>query len=210
MLREALHHQLSEHEHISDLQSVSNISAALAVCSESEPSELLWLDGTLLDVKSEQTIKAFRRAVPHLNILIFGSGESVLEIKNYYKQGVLAYLCKTATAEDIRAALTEVTDGHLYVPPSLANTFAEWLVDPLYRKKPKQSLTRREKEVLNLIVEEHTAHEIAGKLFISQCTVDTHRINLIQKLGVKNTAGLVRVACEAGLYQRSGDCVIRH
>lgn len=209
LLRDALTQQLSEHQHISDLQAFSNIPMALAACSEEEKPELLWLDGTLLDAKSEQTIKTFRRAAPQIKVLIFGSGESVLDIKNYYKQGILAYLSKTATAEDICAALTEVAEGHLYVPPSLADTFAAWLVDPLYRKKPKQSLTRREKEVLNLIVEEHTAHEIAGKLFISQCTVDTHRINLIQKLGVKNTAGLVRVACEAGLYQRSGDCVIR-
>jgi len=63
-------------------------------------------------------------------------------------------------------------------------------------------LTPRENEVLQLIVEEHTINEIAKKLFISQCTVETHRVNLIHKLGVKNTAGLVRVAFEAGLYVR--------
>lgn len=65
-------------------------------------------------------------------------------------------------------------------------------------------MTRREKEVLQLIMDEYTTREIASKLFISHCTVETHRINLIQKLGVKNTAGMVRVAFEYGLFDVGG------
>lgn len=64
----------------------------------------------------------------------------------------------------------------------------------------KQELTYREQEVLQLIVEEYTTKEIAKKLFISSCTVETHRLNIIQKLGVRNTAGLVREAMRMDLY----------
>ena len=63
-------------------------------------------------------------------------------------------------------------------------------------KKPKPSRranpTNREMEILRLIINEHTTSEIAGKLFISKCTVETHRLHLLQKFDVKNTAGLVR------------------
>jgi len=55
-------------------------------------------------------------------------------------------------------------------------------------------LTRREKEVLQLIVEENTTEEIARRLFISPCTVETHRANILGKLGVRNVAGIVREA----------------
>ena len=61
-------------------------------------------------------------------------------------------------------------------------------------------LTKREVEILGLIAEEMTNNEIGEKLFISPRTVDTHRRNLLQKLGVKNTAGLVKFAIQNGVY----------
>lgn len=205
LLRDALIHQLSSFPLITSVQSAADIPSAFDLCTASAP-ELLWLDGTLLDGRPEQIIQKCHKAAPKAQILLFGhSSDSILEIKNYFKQGIRAYLPKTAPAEDIFDALNELAAGHLYIPPSLHRAFASWLTDPVSKKKKSgQKLTPREKEILDLIVEENTGHEIASKLFISQCTVETHRINLIQKLGVKNTAGLVRVACEAGLYQRRG------
>jgi len=153
-------------------------------------------------VKGSGLIRSLQKKVPNTKILLFGSGENLPDIKKYFKQGIHGYLPKTAIAGDIRLAIEAVMAGRLYVPASVHRTFAAWLTDPLPKKKPGHSLTPRENEVLQLIVEEHTTNEIAKKLFISQCTVETHRVNLIHKLGVKNTAGLVRVAFEAGLYVR--------
>ena len=62
-------------------------------------------------------------------------------------------------------------------------------------------LTRREKEILQLIVDEKTTQEIADTLFLSVSTVETHRMNLISKLGVKNVAGLVKLTLERGLLK---------
>lgn len=169
----------------------------------SDAPDLLWLDGSQPCAQETECIKQIRRQWPKTRILIFGISDSILEIKNYFKQGVRGYLPKTSTAEEIQTALGSVSGGELYVPASLNRAFTAWLTDQPRKKKPGNELTQREKEVLHLIVEEHTTCEIARKLFISQCTVETHRLNLIQKLGVKNTAGLVRVAFEAGLYNRS-------
>src|SRR5690606_22901433 len=63
-------------------------------------------------------------------------------------------------------------------------------------KSPFPSLSRREKEILNLILKEYTTQEIADKLFISFGTVETHRRNMLIKTGARNTAGLVRIAIE--------------
>ena len=60
-------------------------------------------------------------------------------------------------------------------------------------------LTRREKEILELIAEGYTSLQVAGKIFLSQFTVDTHRKNLLAKLNVKNTASLIRLAVEQKL-----------
>ncbi len=65
------------------------------------------------------------------------------------------------------------------------------------------TISTREKEILHLIAYEHTAREIAAKLYISPHTVTTHRKNLLFKLGAKNTAGLVRLGFENGLLSDS-------
>ncbi len=165
--------------------------------------DLLWLDGNQPCAQEMDCIKQIRRQWPKTRILIFGASDSIPDIKNYFKQGVRGYLPKTSPATDILTALCTIAGDELYVPASLNRVFTAWLTDQPRKKKPGNELTQREKEILHLIVEEHTTCEIARKLFISQCTVETHRLNLIQKLGVKNTAGLVRVAFEAGLYNRS-------
>lgn len=64
-----------------------------------------------------------------------------------------------------------------------------------------QKVTQREKEVLHLIAYEHSTKEIASKLYVSYETVNSHRKNLLRKLDVKNTAGMVRVAFEQQLLQ---------
>ena len=201
LLQEALVRHFESGEQITIttvLSSLENLPQLL----ETEQPDLLWLDGTTAGVKDNDFIRNLRKKVPATKILLFGSGETVPEIKNYFKQGIHAYLPKTATASEIRLAIEAVIADNLYVPPSLHYTFTSWLTDPVRKKKPGHKLTQRENEILQLIVDEHTTNEIAKKLFISQCTVETHRVNLIQKLGVKNTAGLVRVAFEAGLYRQ--------
>ena len=69
------------------------------------------------------------------------------------------------------------------------------------QQSPFPSLSRREKEILELILEEHTTQEIAEKLFISFGTVETHRRNMLIKTGARNTAGLVRIALEYELHR---------
>ncbi len=84
---------------------------------------------------------------------------------------------------------------------------ADKLISGLHQPRPARSsdfiqkLTRREKEVLRLIIEELTTDEIAEKLFISPATVITHRKSLLRKLNAKNTAGLVKAAYEFGLLR---------
>ncbi len=202
LLREALIRQIeSDHELL--LHGVFDTADGILKQNLPDPPDLLWLDDSLSTVRETDLIKQIRRQWPSTRILIFGTSDSLTEIKHYFKQGVRGYLPKASSALEIQLALSTVAKDELYVPASLNRTFTTWLTDHPRKKKPGNELTQREREILFLIVEEHTTNEIARKLFISQCTVETHRINLIQKLGVKNTAGLVRVAFEAGLYNQS-------
>lgn len=163
-------------------------------------ADLLWLDATIPEVHDGTAFQSIHRKNPRLKILLFGVGDTVPEIRKYFKQGVSAYLPKSADFAEIETALACLEAGELYVPPSLNKSFSNWLTDPVRKKKPGCKLTQREQEILQLIVEEFTTTEIAKKLYIGPCTVETHRVNLIQKLGVKNVAGLVREAIQQQLY----------
>jgi len=169
------------------------------VLSDTRP-DLLWLDATIPEVHDGNILQSIRKNYPHLKILLFGVGETVPEIRKYFKQGICGYLPKSADAAEIESALACVKAGELYVPASLNKAFASWVTDPVGKKKPGCKLTQREQEILQLIIEEFTTTEIAKKLYIGKCTVETHRINLIEKLGVKNVAGLVREAIQRELY----------
>jgi len=92
-----------------------------------------------------------------------------------------------------------VNNGNRFLPKKISDILLNDSIGLEHSSYFIPKLTAREKEILALIIKEFTTEEIAAKIFISTKTVESHRSNLIQKLGVKNTAGLVRVAFEKGL-----------
>ena len=95
-------------------------------------------------------------------------------------------------------AIQKVAAGEQYFSREVANNLISGMQQP---RQPRsdgyiQKLTRREKEVLHLIIEEHTTEEIAEKLYIAPATAISHRKSLLRKLDAKNTAGLVKAAFE--------------
>ncbi|MCL4110249.1 UNVERIFIED_CONTAM: hypothetical protein GTU68_030633 [Idotea baltica] len=108
------------------------------------------------------------------------------------ESGAKGFLLKNSSSSEVECAIKSIAKGELHFDPKLFNLSAE--------NKPPQhfipKLTKREKEILRLIITEYTSPEIAKKLFISLGTVETHRRNILSKMGVKNTAGLVRMAIE--------------
>ncbi len=124
-------------------------------------------------------------------------------IKKMIALGVNGYILKSSGQDEILKAIDRIFQGENYFSSEVTNAIINDLAGK--KTKPKQRLTvetplsRREKEVLALIVEELSNQEIADKLFISTRTVDAHKRNLLQKTGAKNIAGLVVYAVEHGL-----------
>ena len=159
----------------------------------SEFPDLLLFDATLPAAEQLAGLKT----VPKRIAFVYRPDSSM--VKKWFRQGVSGVLCKSATGDEILTAVRAVRDGQIWLQPQLQRLFAEQTIGLKPKSRLNNNLTPREKEVLSLITNECTTSEISKKLFISQCTVETHRLHLIQKLGVKNTAGLVRVAFSSGL-----------
>ncbi|WP_057938970.1 LuxR C-terminal-related transcriptional regulator [Algoriphagus resistens] len=147
-------------------------------------------------IKLTQTISNQR---PCQKILAFGEFRDSPRIRSLFKAGASAYLLSNCGTQSIKEAIQHVYKGEFFIDPRLTYQLEESLFQPKSALSTNNRLTRREKQVLQLIVDEYTTHEIANKLFISFCTVETHRLHLIQKLGVRNMAGLVREAISANL-----------
>ena len=110
------------------------------------------------------------------------------------ENGASGYVLKNATQEELTEAITLVCRGKTYLSEEASHAL---------REQPAVNiiLTRREKEVLELIAEGMTNNEIAVKLFISVTTVDTHRKNLLAKFEAKNVASLIRAAVKLQLIK---------
>jgi len=106
--------------------------------------------------------------------------------------GASGYVLKNATQDELLEALTMVAKGKTYLSDEVSQTLRK-------EDTTKVILTRREREVLELIAGGMTNNEIAQKLFISVTTVDTHRKNLLTKMDARNTASLVRIATQLKL-----------
>jgi two-component system response regulator NreC len=116
--------------------------------------------------------------------------------------GARAYLLKEATEEDLLPAVRAVAAGRSFFSPAVSRLLLEDYVRHLKQRGLEDSyhlLTDREKEVLQLLAEGRSNKEVAGVLDIGVSTVDTHRANLMQKLGLRNTAEIVLYAVRKGV-----------
>jgi len=139
---------------------------------------------------------------PDLNVLALSMHGDQNYIVKMLEAGAKGYILKNAGKDEMLNAIRTVAHGNTYLSSQVSSKLIEHIKNPA-GKKSKQSgevpITDREVEVLKLIADEYSNSEIAEKLFISIRTVDTHRRNLLEKLGVRNTAGLVKYAIQNGI-----------
>jgi DNA-binding NarL/FixJ family response regulator len=173
---------------------------AVRLASELNPDVVLMdIDLPVLD-----GINATGRIVeknPEAKILVLTSFENEDYILQMLKAGAKGYILKDSPFEDLVLAIKTISKGSSYFAKEISAKLLARLhqTEPDYALKepPKKNyVTTREREVLKYVASELTNKEIAAKLFISPRTVETHRRNLIQKLKVKNTAGLVKYYIE--------------
>lgn len=161
--------------------------------------KVLLLDINLPDGNGINACKELLEKHPDLKIIALTNFEDTVFIKQIIKNGAMGYLLKNTDKKEITEAIKSVIEGKRYLPKKISDILLNDSIGIQNSNYFIPKLTVREKEILNLIIQEFTTEEIAVKLFVSTKTVESHRSNLIQKLGVKNSAGLVRVAFEKGL-----------
>jgi len=113
------------------------------------------------------------------------------------RAGIRGYVIKTQASEELITAIREVTSGGIYLSPDVYGVVVAAYLSG--RNVAADPLTSREREVLQLVAEGHTTKEIAGALNLSIKTAESYRSRIMEKLGIHETAGLVRYAIRQGL-----------
>ena len=134
-----------------------------------------------------------------MNIIAFSSFDDSSYVKNVMRKGAKGYLLKNSDKQTIIRAIERVAGGEDFLDDKIKNILLQETLTGQRRSIYEIPLTKREKELVTLIAEGHSSQEIADKLYISLRTVETHRLNINQKMGVKNTAGLLKEAIKRGL-----------
>lgn len=186
---------------------VENGKKALEILAGSKV-DLVLTDINMPEMDGYGLIENLKSQYPDVRIIVMTMVSDAKNIKKMIAMGVNGYVLKSAEKDIVIQAIYEVTSGKDY----FQNDVTQLIIRDLTRKKkvaaeftPKLSvdteLSKREKEVLKLILHEKSNNEIAEELFISVRTVETHKNNLLLKTGAKNVAGLVFYAIEHDLIE---------
>ena len=189
MIVEGIRSLLQNENSIEWMGHAMNAASGLAFLQQQQPDVLL-MDINLPDKSGIDLCKEVKTRYPAIHIIGLSSFNQQSFIQKMIDNGASGYVLKNATREELIEAIDVVLSGQKFLSHEAATT----ILKDEDSKIP--ILTRREKEVLVLISEGLTNHEIGEKLFISTTTVDTHRKNLLAKFEAKNTATLIRMAAQ--------------
>lgn len=157
-----------------------------------ELPDVILLDINLPDASGIDLCKEIKSQHPEIKIVALSSFNEYAIVRRMLENGASGYVVKNAMPEEIKMSVEMAANNASFLCEE---------IDLLMRKRSKSPiwLTPREKELLKLIVDGFTNHEIAEKMFLGVETINSYRKNLLIKLGAKNTAILVRMALEEKL-----------
>ena len=155
-----------------------------------------------IDMKRMNGLEAMAAAkleFPHLHVIMLSMHSEKQYVMQALRDGASGYLLKDAATVELELALNVVMKGDVYLSPGVSKQVAEGFVREAESADPVALLTPRQREILTLVAEGHNTKEIAFRLGLSTKTVEAHRAQLMERLGIHDIAGLVRFTIRAGL-----------
>lgn len=186
-----------------DFEVVGETDDGLAVAPlvERKRPNIVLVDVAIPGLHGIEVTRQVRERSPDTGVIVLSRYVSEWYVTEALRRGALGYVVKQAHAAELMRAIRSVRRGRRYVSQPLTEALIEtWLerAEP-HIADPYDRLTERERQVLQLVAEGHSARGIAARLAISARTAETHRANLMQKLRLRNQADLIRFALRRGM-----------
>lgn len=198
IVREGLRSILEKHPGIEVIAEAGDGREAVSAAETLKPDVII-MDFSMPGLNGLEATRQIKQRVPNTKILILTRHANREYIKSLLSVGATGYLLKKSAANELVIAIESVNRGDIYLDPGIAELDT---IDDLPTSKMKSwqdRLTSRQSEVLQLIAEGHPNRKIASTLHISVKTVENHRSNLMQILGLSSTAELIQYAIRQGI-----------
>jgi DNA-binding NarL/FixJ family response regulator len=161
--------------------------------------DVLLMDIQMPGVNGVELCKQIHRLAIPVAVMAFTSFDDSSYVKQLFRSGAKGYLLKNADADTIVQAIEILAAGGEFMDEMIKKILLQESISGQRRSIFEIPLTKREKEIVQLIADGLSNQEIADRLFIALRTVETHRLNINQKLGVKNSAGVIKEGIKRGL-----------
>jgi len=178
--------------------------AALAILRESKP-DLALIDIAMPGLNGLELAARVAREAPGTRLVILSMHGTPAHVAQALRAGVSGYLLKDAAADELPVLLRAVMRGETYLSPAISKQVVDGYlgrtapVMPAVGEPAPDVLTSRQREILQLVAEGKSSKEVAQLLDVSAKTVETHRGQIMERLGIHDLAGLVRYAIRTGL-----------
>ena len=193
VVRAGIRRLLSIDKRINIIAEATNGEEAVSLTRYHKPDVIL-IDIMMPQMNGIEAITLLRQENTETKLIILTAFEDSLHIERALEAGADGYLAKDISAKDLNSALFKAVAGERVFSNSILRILQNKYVPYSEKDETMITISPREQEIMNLLAQGKTSQQISDELFISIRTVQAHRSNIMQKLGIKNAAGLVRYA----------------
>ena len=171
---------------------------ALALAAQLRP-DVVVMDIAMKGMNGLEATARLREQLPEVRVIVLSMYSSEEYVLQALRAGAAGYLVKDAATAELELALRGVVRGETWLSPSISRQTVDGYAQRMGAGAEQEALTPRQREVLKLIARGRSTKEIAYDLNLSVKTVETHRAQIMERLGIRDLAGLVRYAIRVGL-----------
>jgi len=197
VVAEGLKHLIEAQPEFEVIGIVPDGREAVRMAKETQPDVVL-MDLSMPELNGADATRAILERDPRCRVIVLSMYAEREYVRRALKAGAVGYVVKRSAAKEVVEAIRAVYAGQRYLSPRIADVVIDDYAGD-ERDDPLARLSAREREVLQLLAEGHTGAQIAERLSLSQKTVETYRARLVEKLGIRDVAGLVRFAIQRGI-----------
>lgn len=196
LFRDGIYSLLSQNEHFTVILSANNGRSFFEQLAKDNLPDVVLLDLTMPEMDGFEVLKKLRKDHKTIKTIALSMHDDGNYIMKCARSGAYGYLLKNTDPDELVEAINQVYAGKKYFNKAISDRMINIMA---IEGSTNKKLSARETEILNLIAKGHTTKEIATQLYISTRTVETHRVNMMKKLSVKNVAELIKKATQLNI-----------
>lgn len=203
LFRKAMMNLIQTFEGVALVKDAENGKELLTLIKHEQPDVAI-IDLQMPIMDGAETCERILATYPDIKIIVLTMHDSDKYVLHMIEMGVHAFLLKNTEPDEVEEAIQAIVEKDFYHNDLVAAALRKGMREKKAGERPSfknHDLTEREKEILQLICQELTIKEIGDRLSISENTARNHRVNIMDKIGVKNAVGLVKYAYEIGLIE---------